>query len=335
MDLSPHEPISTPIPSRDDAKHAFTQLCTGLLVLTLVYQTAAGAGMFIVSFVRTLTALFVTGSDPELLMDTVTAAAADPTLLMVINDLALYGIAVPLLWLIVRRLPTAHTEEPLRLSSRWLLRCTVICVGGLYVFSVFGTYLSQAVELLGGSPTAATESLAGIPLWALFFFICVIAPIGEEFIFRKLLFDRALVFGELGVVVFTATAFGLFHGNLEQFFYTTALGFVLGYVTLRTRDLRYAIFLHFAANLFGGFLPSVLAFSLPLSGLYLLAMLIVCSFAAFFAITSVRHVHFAPSPCLPTQGLLRFIWGNPTGIIFFSLSCLTALIYLVTMFIVV
>ena len=53
-------------------------------------------------------------------------------------------------------------------------------------------------------------------------------------------------------IVFSALMFGLFHMNLYQFFYAFLLGLVFGYVYLRTRRLRYTVFMHMSINAIGG-----------------------------------------------------------------------------------
>ena len=45
--------------------------------------------------------------------------------------------------------------------------------------------------------------------------------------FRKLLIDRIVPFGQRVAVVVSGLAFGLFHGNFYQFFYAFSLGAVL------------------------------------------------------------------------------------------------------------
>ncbi len=88
-------------------------------------------------------------------------------------------------------------------------------------------------------------------------FLClaVLAPIFEEFLFRKLLLDRISAYGD-GIAAFlSAFLFGVVHCNLYQFFYAFLLGLLFAYVYLHTERLRYGILLHAAFNFFFGFLP--------------------------------------------------------------------------------
>ena len=79
----------------------------------------------------------------------------------------------------------------------------------------------------------------------------IVAPIVEELIFRKIVIDRLSVFGDRNAIIFSSVAFGLIHVNLYQFFYATALGFILGYVYTKTRNVKYSIFMHMLINFLG------------------------------------------------------------------------------------
>ena len=59
-------------------------------------------------------------------------------------------------------------------------------------------------------------------------------------------------------VLFSALAFGLFHGNLSQFFYAFGVGLVFGSIYVRTGRLRYTIFLHILVNAIGSLVPMLI-----------------------------------------------------------------------------
>ena len=68
---------------------------------------------------------------------------------------------------------------------------------------------------------------------------------------RRFLIDRTAVYGERAAIVFSAVAFGLFHGNLFQFFYAAGIGLLLGLLYVRTGRLIYTVTLHSLINLIG------------------------------------------------------------------------------------
>ena len=87
----------------------------------------------------------------------------------------------------------------------------------------------------------------------------ILAPIMEEFLFRKLLIDRTRAFGELPAIFVSALLFGLFHQNFSQFFYAFGIGIVLGYLYCRTGSYLMATLLHMVFNFVGGVIPSLLS----------------------------------------------------------------------------
>lgn len=87
--------------------------------------------------------------------------------------------------------------------------------------------------------------------------VIVIGPIFEELVFRKILIDRLSVYGDRLAIIVSSVAFGLHHGNLSQFIYTTIAGIVFGHIYTKTRRIIYPIGLHMLTNLFGT-LPTTL-----------------------------------------------------------------------------
>lgn len=80
-------------------------------------------------------------------------------------------------------------------------------------------------------------------------FIGLLAPVCEEWIFRKEIISRLRRYGEKTAIMFSALAFALFHMNVFQFFYAFGLGLMFGYVYTRTSRLRYSVAMHMLINL--------------------------------------------------------------------------------------
>ncbi len=78
----------------------------------------------------------------------------------------------------------------------------------------------------------------------------IIAPICEEIFFRYYILNfLETQFKPRTAVILSALLFGAFHLNIRQFLFATVLGFVLGIVYNKTKDIRHSIFLHFIFNL--------------------------------------------------------------------------------------
>ena len=85
----------------------------------------------------------------------------------------------------------------------------------------------------------------------------VIGPIVEELMFRKVFIDILGVYGDRIAIVFSAVAFGVFHGNFSQALYATGIGLIFGYVYTKTSNILHTILLHIALN-FMGSVPALL-----------------------------------------------------------------------------
>ncbi|MGF2525999.1 CPBP family intramembrane glutamic endopeptidase, partial [Ralstonia pseudosolanacearum] len=152
-----------------------------------------------------------------------------------------------------RAIPSSRSTS-VRLTVRDAVDSFLISLFLMYSANVFGILVTSALNrFLHIVSQNSVQSLLmedNIPLKMLF--AVILGPLFEETVFRKFLIDRTKRFGGRTAVILSAVAFGLFHGNLNQFFYATMLGLVFGYVYLNTGKLRYSIVLHMLINLMGG-----------------------------------------------------------------------------------
>ena len=87
----------------------------------------------------------------------------------------------------------------------------------------------------------------------------ILAPIGEELIFRGVtmrLARRALPFWLANI--FQALMFGIFHMNWIQGIYAFALGLLLGYVCEKGGSIYYSLLMHILFNFWGTVLEQLL-----------------------------------------------------------------------------
>lgn len=168
---------------------------------------------------------------------------------LLVSDCSLYLVAVPLAYLMLKSVP----EEPTRkfgmtfgeLFEWFLVSLAIVFVGGL---------LGNALAALfsGGMAQNRLDNIVGgIPAWLNILAVVVVGPIVEEWLCRKQIIARVRRYGERLAIVVSALIFALFHLNLYQFFYAFGLGLVLGYIYMRTSQLKYTIGLHMAINFLG------------------------------------------------------------------------------------
>lgn len=160
----------------------------------------------------------------------------------------MYVIALPLAMLILLGIPARKPEEN-KLGAKGFLRFLPIVFFMMYSGNLVGTFLS--LLLSGGTAENQIAELAmdNNPLKIVV--MVILAPVMEEFVFRKLIIDRTARYGEKVAVFLSALTFGLFHMNLFQFFYAFGIGLVLGYLYVRTGRLRYTVLIHLIVNFMG------------------------------------------------------------------------------------
>lgn len=177
-------------------------------------------------------------------------------LLLLLSSGPLYTVAMPVSMLVFTRVPALETRR-FRLGGVRFLKLLVVCFPVMIIGNLIGTGLSQLIS--GGQSTnRVADLLLDSDMWVNALFTVLLAPIFEEWMFRKQIIDRARRYGERTAIVLSAFAFALFHMNLYQFFYAFGLGLVFGYAYMRTSRLRYSVILHMIVNANGTLLAPAL-----------------------------------------------------------------------------
>ena len=181
----------------------------------------------------------------------------------VVSILPLYAVGLPILWLLLRRVPVSPhnshcivkglaTEKTSFGWKLWLI-LLVMAFGCMTAGGIAGNIIMGVLsEIMQYDYAFALNSMViDTPIWFTFICTCVCAPLGEELLFRKLLIDRTRRYGDLASILLSGLLFGLFHGNLFQFFYAALVGMVLAYVYTRSGRYLPCVALHAAINFMG------------------------------------------------------------------------------------
>lgn len=164
----------------------------------------------------------------------------------------LYLIAFPILILITRK---AEVKVPEKHSIKFgkFIVFVLLMFGMVGVGAVIGTILNYLVMLPFGLNPSNNTGIVKIMMNSnpviRIVTAGILAPIVEELIFRKFLIDRTYRYGEWTAILTSGLMFGLSHGNLAQFFFTTLIGGLLAYIYIRTGKIWYTIALHMTLNL--------------------------------------------------------------------------------------
>ena len=230
-----------------DERRVFSRIGVGFFLLTAVTM----ALQMLLSFVIGL--LYRTGNIPAELFSA-------PWYPYVVSLLPMYLIAVPLCILFLLKKPEPKTLEQHKMGIGRFIVCFIMCIAVMVAGNIIGNLMSWVVGLLTGSPsenTIATILESSNILWS-FLFVVILAPVIEELLFRKLLIDRTVKYGDKTAILLSGLFFALFHGNFYQFFYAFGLGAMFAFVYIRTGKLKYTICLHMLINAIGAVLAPLI-----------------------------------------------------------------------------
>lgn len=260
----------------------------------------------------------------------------------------IYAVGIPVGLLMMKKVP-CEPQETIQLGGKNFFLFLLMCFPLMYGGNIIGTLLSTLLS--GGTATNGLfqYTFDNNPLKIIV--VVILAPLLEEFLFRKQIIDRCAKYGEKTAILFSALAFGLFHMNLYQFFYAFVLGLLFGYVYTRTRCLRYSVIMHMVVNFLGSVLAPLLLSNIDLETfeqmaagqledaavltllpsmagfmLYSVALIVVSVIGLVILIARVGKLVYLPaSEELPPKGRFKTVYCN-VGVILFALFCLVFIV---------
>ncbi len=259
--------------------------------------------------------------------------------LIALNLVSMYVFGLPVTVAIIKNRPAPKISAGRKMTTGEFLTSFCIVIGITYAGNIIGNILMAIVQvMLGKSIDNPLDILLdGTSIGIQLFSVLVVAPLLEEFIFRKCVVTALAKYSHGGAILISGLAFGICHGNFYQFFYAFAIGIVFAYLYLKTGRLRYTIALHFLVNFLGGAVPLLLQDGLSAleeiatlenltaaialfqdNGLEILLLLIYLLFMWGIAITGVilflvkrKGFRLSPDrPCIPSGVRFRTMFIN-------------------------
>lgn len=109
-------------------------------------------------------------------------------------------------------------------------------------------------DLFTGYSEVSEQAFSGQPVGFMILVVGIIGPICEELMFRGIVFHRLKDWVKpQAAIAISALLFGIYHGNVVQFFYATCMGVMLAVIYDKTGTLWISIVAHIAANLWSLF----------------------------------------------------------------------------------
>ncbi|MGN1212840.1 MAG: lysostaphin resistance A-like protein [Christensenellales bacterium] len=119
----------------------------------------------------------------------------------------------------------------------------------LFVASFFNMILSYAGFSSSGSGATTESSYTIVNFLVEVVTVAILPAVCEEFVHRGLLLrGTADSIGYKKAIIISSVLFGLMHLNIQQFFYATILGLLMGFLVSMTRSIWPSIIIHFCNN---------------------------------------------------------------------------------------
>lgn len=189
----------------------------------------------------------------EVLRNTHPEWLADPNINMLLANSIQYLIGMPFLIFLVKKIPGQSPQQKTMKTGHFFI-ALMMCMAVAYSSNIVGNIITTIVGVFRGSMVENVNLLIGSQtnLFLNFVIIAVCAPFYEEYIFRKLIVDRTVQYGEGVAVVMSGLLFGLAHGNLNQFAFAFTIGMFFAFIYVKTGKLRYSIAMHMFFNFYSG-----------------------------------------------------------------------------------
>lgn len=259
----------------------------------------------------------------------------------VLSYVPMYCIAFPIFLQMMKSVPDvssipgAAAPQPRgTLGVGKLLQIVLISMGIVYSMNMVINGISSGIQqLLGAGLNNPLEAaVMNSDPFINFAAVCIVAPIMEEIVFRRVLYGKLIAFGEQVYVFFSAFLFSLFHANIYQMGYAFVLGLVFAYITAYTGTIRYSIILHMLINILGsGISPFLLHYgslqAVSIYGFFLIGLMLAgIIMLIYWLARHFKSIRFAP-PSIPIPNKkVMFVNG---GMMFYMI--LIAILALIVM----
>jgi membrane protease YdiL (CAAX protease family) len=177
-----------------------------------------------------------------------------PWLNWVLSYVPLYCIYFPIFYLLLCRLPNTensiHRPQPRRISIPHFIVIILFGLGISTGLNVLTTLISVFMNLLLGvgvsNPMAQAMGFSDLVTNVIM--VAGVAPLMEELIFRKFLYQKLIGYGPNLYILVSSLFFMCFHTNLYQMGYAFVLGLILSSIYAYTGKFRYNWGFHFILN---------------------------------------------------------------------------------------
>lgn len=251
--------------------------------------------------------------------------AQGPWFMWVNVGVSFYCIGVPIFYVMTRNIPSGPKGEKKTMSVKEFMTIFLISMAAVYLFNILGNVVNLLLGVIVGGEISnpLIGALDGASILATFIFVGILSPIFEELVFRGIMLDKLRLYGDKTAIWFTALIFGLFHGNVSQFFYALVLGLFLGYIATKTNTIKHTIILHIVINILGSIIMPAIVFTeneLLVGGVGIVLVAVIITGIILY-VKNIKKVELEPAQIVvePSEKK-RALYFN-IGIIIYYIMC--------------
>lgn len=173
---------------------------------------------------------------------------------IIIQAVIMFLVPLLLCWWLLKSKPkqTFKTFGFKKISGKAVLICFGIGILMFFLNLIVASFFSSVLYGIGYDPTGSSSGTGYDTFWKFLdgvVFVAIMPGICEEFIHRGLLMRNIGNQKNYKVaIVISAVCFGLMHLNIEQVFYATILGLIIGFVGAVSDSIFPCMILHFTNN---------------------------------------------------------------------------------------
>lgn len=214
----------------------------------------------------------------------------DMNIMLAATMIPMYAIGFPASFFVMGHGKTVQIAEKHSMKPSQVLLAFLMSYALLMAGNIIGVCVTMGIGFMKGEPVVnnLAEVVGEGNIWISAIYMVLLAPVFEEYLFRKLICARVLPYGQGMAIMISGLMFGLFHGNLNQFFYAFFLGCFFAFIYVKTGRLRYTIILHMMVNFMGSVVGGLLLQNVDLeqitvSGMIISALYMLCIFGIVIA----------------------------------------------------
>ena len=195
----------------------------------------------------------------------------------------------------------------------FLLQCTAMLVLIILV---------NVLLLLGVNQTS-TDINSTSP--AMIFMLLIFNPILEEFVFRKLIADKLLKYGEAFYILVSSYCFAILHGvslGFVNIVYTFILGLIWSYLLVKTGSFLLVVFMHAISNLFNAIIIQILLnISIKMVSIYMMIILLLGIIGLILFVINRKKIIVDNKVIFSDKAVIKDVISNK-GILFYTILTL-------------